>query len=58
MDGIKFPKEIYFVAGWKNRLYYTKGHVKQALQYNESDRVFKMTFNQGWGWVEVTEEFK
>lgn len=55
MENIKFPKEIYFVAGQKNRLYYNRGHVKQSLRYNKSDRVYKHTL---WGWFEITKEFK
>jgi hypothetical protein len=52
----KFPKEIFFVTGRKNRLYHSRGHVKLSLNHNKSDRVWQF---KGEGmWIDVTEEFK
>lgn len=52
---VKFPKEIFFVVGNKNRLYHSRGHVKQSLNWNKNDRVYKL----GYGvWIEITEEFR
>ncbi|MEU5878216.1 hypothetical protein [Spirillospora sp. NPDC047279] len=52
----KFPKEIFFVVGRKNRLYHSRGHVKLSLNHNKGDRVYKLGFLGNWH--EVTGEFK
>lgn len=59
MNELKFPKEIFFVTGNKNRLYYSRGHVKLSLNHNPYDRVFKAVVI-GWKieWMDITEEFR
>ncbi|WP_176611773.1 hypothetical protein [Actinomadura sp. WMMB 499] len=57
---MKFPKEIFWVTGWKNRLYHSRGHVKLSLKHNPNDRVYKLIPDDLFGtdWIEVTKEFK
>lgn len=57
------PKEIYFLTStYKNRLYMSRGHVKQALSHmgvysiaNGRAKVWSLDMGE---WIDVTEEFK